>query len=83
MRFLAPFFTCAVSEQVPCFLAQRRAGSFATCLLLINLFAQQLRQLGDVRRDPPRLVFREQLGRPTGGYSLRATRRGGGVRAWP
>jgi hypothetical protein len=29
MRFLAPFFTCAVSEQVPCFLAQRRAGSFA------------------------------------------------------
>ena len=25
--------------------------------------AYQLRQLGDVRRDPPRLVFREQLGR--------------------
>jgi hypothetical protein len=24
---------------------------------------QQLRQLGDVRRDPPRLVFGEQLGR--------------------
>jgi hypothetical protein len=24
--------------------------------------AQQLRQLGDVRRDPPRFFFREQLG---------------------
>jgi hypothetical protein len=24
---------------------------------------QQLRQLGDIRRDPPRLIFREQLGR--------------------
>ena len=24
---------------------------------------QQLRQLGDIRRDPPRLIFREQFGR--------------------
>jgi hypothetical protein len=29
MRFLAPFFTCTVSEQVQCVLAQRHAGSFA------------------------------------------------------
>jgi hypothetical protein len=37
-------------------------------LLLINLFAQQLRQLGDIRRDPPRLVAGQELGRgaPTG-----------------
>jgi len=29
---------------------------------------QQLRQLGDIRRDPPRLIFGERLGRrsPTG-----------------
>jgi len=26
------------------------------------LFAQKFRQLGDVRRDPPRFVAREQLG---------------------
>ena len=26
-------------------------------------FAQQLRQLGDIRRDPPRLVLGEELGR--------------------
>jgi hypothetical protein len=25
--------------------------------------SHQLRQLGDIRRNPPRLVFREQLGR--------------------
>jgi hypothetical protein len=30
------------------------------------LFAQKLRQLRDIRRDPPRLIFREQLGRPAG-----------------
>jgi hypothetical protein len=40
-------------------------------LLLINLFAQQLRQLGDICRNPPGLVFGEQLGRrsPTGSSS--------------
>jgi hypothetical protein len=26
-------------------------------------FAQQLRQLGNVRSDPPRLIFAEQFGR--------------------
>jgi hypothetical protein len=31
-------------------------------LLLINLFARQPWQLGDIRRNPPSLVFREQLG---------------------
>jgi hypothetical protein len=27
------------------------------------VFPQKLRQLGDVRRDPARFIFREQLGR--------------------
>jgi hypothetical protein len=35
--------------------------SFAARINL-GLF-QQLRQFGDICRDPPRLVFREQLGR--------------------
>jgi hypothetical protein len=30
---------------------------------IASRLAQQLRQLGDIRRDPPRLVFRELLGR--------------------
>jgi hypothetical protein len=31
-------------------------------LLLINLFAQQTGQLGDIAGDPPRLILAEQLG---------------------
>src|SRR5215467_7942493 len=34
-------------------------------------FAQQLRRLGDIRRNPPRLVFREQLGRRIAGRQSR------------
>jgi hypothetical protein len=30
---------------------------------MLSRFAQQLRQLGNIRRDPPCLIFREQLGR--------------------
>jgi hypothetical protein len=30
-------------------------------LILVRRADQQLRQLGDVRRDPSRLIFREQL----------------------
>ena len=39
--------------------------TLSRCAAIILGFAQQLRQLGDIRRDPPRLVFREQqLGSP-------------------
>jgi hypothetical protein len=37
-------------------------GPFPGHLLTFGLF-QQLRQLGDIRRDPPRFDFGEQLGR--------------------
>jgi hypothetical protein len=30
--------------------------------LNFDAFPQQLRQLGDIRRDPPHLVFGEQFG---------------------
>jgi hypothetical protein len=32
------------------------------CAAIVLGFAQQLRELGDIRRDPLRLIFREQLG---------------------
>jgi hypothetical protein len=37
--------------------------SHSSVLLLIKFFVQQLRQFSNVRCNPPRLVFAEQLGR--------------------
>jgi hypothetical protein len=34
-----------------------------------KLLAEQVRQFGDVCRDPPRLIFAEQLGRRFGGWT--------------
>jgi hypothetical protein len=53
----------------------RRAFSELTSLSPVNkrvrvrlwLGSKQLRQLGDVCRDPPRLVAREEIGRPADG----------------
>ena len=42
------------------------AGTAAKPLSLLRLrLPHQLRALGDIRRNPPRLVFAEQLGRVT------------------
>ena len=38
-------------------------------------FPQQLRQLGDIRRDPPRLIFGEELGGPSVGPLTQQSRR--------
>jgi hypothetical protein len=37
--------------------------TLSCCAAIVLGFAQRLQELGDIRRNPPRLIFREQLGR--------------------
>ena len=57
LRELSPDATRAVREMIQ----RKRQGQDGTCPRPAKP-AQQLRQLGDIRRNPPRLILAEQLG---------------------